>query len=131
MLLVGFDLKNDKFTLKINSAPHEKLKKDEEEKKEMCKYKSVPLISNKFIEHWFYMFYGSKLVLVYVQLNKTNGRFLIIYDGEKITKPKITLKETQGECGTLILNNGLSVCPCQHQATRSTSQKNSGTSRLN
>ena len=33
MLIVGFDKKDEKFTLKVNGIPHEKLKKVEDEEK--------------------------------------------------------------------------------------------------
>ena len=49
MLIVGFDTRKDCFTLKINGVPHENLKKDGEEEKEMCRYKSMPLNSKNFM----------------------------------------------------------------------------------
>ena len=49
MLVVGFNMKKDCFTLKINGVPHENLKKDEEEEKEMCRYKSMPISSKNIM----------------------------------------------------------------------------------
>ena len=49
MLIIGYDTIENKFTLKINGVPFEQLKKDEEDIKEMCRFKSVPKITKQFM----------------------------------------------------------------------------------